>query len=127
MKRIEEWVREGLIIYKGHEYDLNKLYEDMDIICLPSWREGFPKVLMEAASFGLPVITTDVPGCRDAVIDKKTALLVPVQNEIKLAEAIEKLLENTKLRIQMGKANRTLAITKFDLNYIVPQVIQLYK
>ncbi len=127
LKKIEKWGSEGLIIYKGHLYDLNKLYEDMDIICLPSWREGFPKVLMEAASLGLPVITTDVPGCRDAVINKKTALLVPARNEIKLAEAIEKLLKNTKLRIQMGKANRSLAVAKFDLNYIVPQVIQLYK
>ena len=52
--------------------DINKMYKDIDIVCLPSWREGFPKVLMEAASLGLPVITTDVPGCRDAVIENKT-------------------------------------------------------
>ena len=127
LKQIEEWSRQGLIIYKGHKYDLNELYEDMDIICLPSWREGFPKVLMEAASYGLPVITTDVPGCRDAVINNKTALLVPVKNKFKLAEAIVKLLENTKLRIKMGKANRNLALSKFDLKYIIPKVIKLYK
>ena len=74
------------------------MYQDIDIVCLPSWREGFPKVLMEAASFGLPVITTDVPGCRDAVIKNVTGILVPVKDEIKLANAITKLFEDVNLR-----------------------------
>ncbi len=124
---IEKWCAEGLVYYEGHQYELNKLYQDVDIVCLPSWREGFPKALMEAASFGLPVITTDVPGCRDAVIVNKTALLVPVQDEVRLADAIKKLFEDTKLRTKMGNASRELAIKKFDLNYIVPQIIKLYR
>ena len=102
------------------------MYQDIDIVCLPSWREGFPKVLMEAASFGLPVITTDVPGCRDAVIKNVTGILVPAKDEIKLANAISKLFEDVNLRKKMGKANRELAIEKFDLVQIVNKVIKLY-
>ena len=102
------------------------MYQDIDIVCLPSWREGFPKVLMEAASLGLPVITTDVPGCRDAVIKNVTGILVPVKDEIKLANAISKLFEDVNLRNKMGKANRELAIEKFDLVQIVNKVIKLY-
>ena len=80
------------------------MYQDIDIVCLPSWREGFPKVLMEAASLGLPVITTDVPGCRDAVIIKNvTGILVPAKDEIKLANAISKLFEDKKLKKKNGK------------------------
>ena len=102
------------------------MYQDIDIVCLPSWREGFPKVLMEAASLGLPVITTDVPGCRDAVIKNVTGILVPAKDEIKLANAILKLFEDVNLRNKMGKANRELAIEKFDLVQIVNKVIKLY-
>ena len=102
------------------------MYQDIDIVCLPSWREGFPKVLMEAASLGLPVITTDVPGCRDAVIKNVTGILVPAKDEIKLANAISKLFKDVNLRKKMGKANRELAIEKFDLVQIVNKVIKLY-
>ena len=102
------------------------MYQDIDIVCLPSWREGFPKVLMEAASLGLPVITTDVPGCRDAVIKNVTGILVPAKDEIKLANAILKLFEDVNLRNKMGKANRELAMEKFDLVQIVNKVIKLY-
>tara|TARA_A100001015_G_scaffold320624_1_gene447705 strand:- start:5134 stop:6273 length:1140 start_codon:yes stop_codon:yes gene_type:complete len=124
---IDNWVKDGLVIYLGHQTDLNKMYEDIDIVCLPSWREGFPKVLIEAASLGLPVITTDVPGCRDVVINYKTGLIVPVQNSNKLAEAIKKLFENSKLRKKMGEKNRLLAEKKFDIEIIVPQIVNLYK
>ena len=123
---IEKWVDEGLIIYRGYYSDIKKMYQDIDIVCLPSWREGFPKVLMEAASLGLPVITTDVPGCRDAVIKNVTGILVPAKDEIKLANAILKLFKDVNLRNKMGKANRELAIEKFDLVQIVNKVIKLY-
>ena len=123
---IDKWVDAGLIIYRGYYSDIQKMYKDIDIVCLPSWREGFPKVLMEAASLGLPVITTDVPGCRDAVIKNETGLLVPPKNEIKLANAIKKLFENVNLRNKMGRANRELAINNFDLVQIINKVIKLY-
>ncbi|MAI28791.1 MAG: hypothetical protein CMP38_01145 [Rickettsiales bacterium] len=125
--KIDCWVKKGLVIYLGHIIDLHKMYSDIDIVCLPSWREGFPKVLMEAASFGIPIITTDVPGCRDAVINNKTGIIVPVRNEIKLADAITKLFKNKSLRKKMGKENRNIARKNFDLSVIVPKVVNLYE
>ena len=82
---------------------------------------------MEVAALGLPIITTDVPGCRDAVIRDMTAIIVPVKDPHKLALAIKNLFEDRKLRIKMGKANRNLAINKFDLKTIVPQIVKLYE
>jgi glycosyltransferase involved in cell wall biosynthesis len=125
-KTIDEWVSDGSIVYLGHKYNLNEMYRDIDIVCLPSWREGFPKVLMEAASLGLPVITTNVPGCRDAVINNKTGIIVEVKNEYQLANAIIKLINNPELRLNMGISNRILAEKEFDLKIIVPKIISLY-
>ena len=99
----------------------------MSIICLPSWREGFPKVLMEAASCGLPTITTDVPGCRDAIVDQKTGILVPLKNSNALANALQYLIENIDIRKKMGMYGRNLALRKFDLKVIIPQIIKLYR
>ena len=124
---IRLWVEEGIIEYLGHQSDMRNLYRKMSIICLPSWREGFPKVLMEAASCGIPVITTDVPGCRDAIIDKKTGFLVPLKNAKVLADKLEILIKDKKLQRMMGKAGRRLALKKFDLKIIVPQIVNLYE
>ncbi len=124
--RINSWVKEGVVIYLEHENDMKDLYKKMSIICLPSWREGFPKVLMEAASCGLPVITTDVPGCRHAIIENETGFLVPPKNSNALAKAIQTLFQDEDLREKMGKAGRLLALNKFDLKIIVPQIIKLY-
>ena len=82
---------------------------------------------MEAASCGIPTVTTDVPGCRDAIIDKKTGFLVPLKNPKAIADKIEILIKNKKLRTKMGKAGRLLALRKFDYNVIVPQVVNLYE
>ncbi len=124
---INLWVKEGIITYLDYQQDMKSLYHKMTIICLPSWREGFPKVLMEAASYGIPTVTTDVPGCRDAIIDKKTGFLVPLRCPISIADKIEILIKNKNLQKRMGKAGRILALTKFDLKVIVPQIVKLYE
>ncbi len=126
-KKIEAWVNEGLVNALGHQKNMKKLYQEMSIICLPSWREGFPKVLMEAASCGIPIITTNVPGCKDAIINNVTGFIVPLKNSQELADAIHKLLDNFELRKNMGNEGRKLALKKFDLDLIVPQVLKLYK
>ena len=127
IETIRLWVEEGIVEYLGHQNDMKNLYRKMSVICLPSWREGFPKVLMEAASCGIPVITTDVPGCRDAIIDKKTGFLVPLKNSRVLAKKIETLIKDKKLQKMMGKAGRKLALNKFDLKIIIPQIVNLYE
>ena len=99
----------------------------MSIVCLPSWREGFPKVLMEAASCGIPTITTDVPGYRDAIVDQKTGILVPLKNSTALANAIQYLIENINIQKKMGAYGRELALRKFDFRKIIPKIIELYR
>ncbi len=126
-EKILSWVKSGIIKYLDYQKDMRSLYNEMNIVCLPSWREGFPKVLMEAASCGLPTITTDVPGCRDAIINDKTGILVPLKDPISLANAIEKLIQDNNLQQQMGKAGRALALNKFDLKIIIPQIVNLYE
>ena len=87
--------------------DIQKLYSISDIICLPSYREGC-KTLLEAAAASKAIVTTDVPGCRDAVIHKKTGLLVPVKNPSKLADALQWMIENPKERVEMEKLEENL-------------------
>ena len=97
------------------------------IICLPSYREGFPKTLIEAAAAGRAVVTTDVPGCRDAIIPNKTGLLVPVQNSKKLADALQWLIEHPKERIIMGQAGRKFAEQEFAIEKIVQSHLDIYQ
>ena len=78
-------------------------------------------------SLGLPVITTNVPGCKDAIIENKTGILVPANDAVSLANAINMLFENKEMREKMGKEGRILAINKFDLSIIVPEIIKLYR
>ena len=98
---LEEWENEGLLKVFGYRKDINALMSGSSIIVLPSYREGLPKVLIEAASCGRPVITTDVPGCRDAIIEGKTGFLVPPKDSKKLAERIQFLLSNKNLLEKM--------------------------
>ena len=106
---------------------MSQLYKKMAIVCLPSWREGFPKAVMEASSCGLPVITTNVPGCRDAIIENKTGILIPIKNPVSLASSIEKLILDPKLAKKLGSNGRKYAVEKFDLSIIVPKILKLYK
>ena len=97
------------------------------IIVLPSYREGFPKVLMEAAAVGRPSITTNVPGCKDAVINNKTGILVPPKNHIKLAKAIKDLsLDKRKLK-KISVLARKHAVKNFNIINIVYQHILIYQ
>ena len=93
IKKIRE---EGSVEILGFQKDISSLYSKSHIICLPSYREGFPKALMEAAGASRAVVTTDVPGCRDVIIPNKTGLIVPVKDSEALANAIQDLINNPK-------------------------------
>ena len=80
----------------GYQKNISKLYEQSHVICLPSYREGLPKSLIEAAAAGRAVVTTDVPGCRDAIIPNITGILVPSRDSLLLANAFEWLIEHLK-------------------------------
>ena len=113
--------------FLGYQKDIPTLYENSHIICLPSYREGFPKALMEAAAASRSIVTTDVAGCRDAIIPGKTGLLVPVRNSQKLADALQWLIEHPKERIAMGKAGRKLAEKEFKIEKIVKEHLEIYQ
>ena len=97
------------------------------IICLPSYREGLPKILIEAASCGRPIVTTDVPGCRETVQDGVNGYLVPVKDANKLKDALIKLIENEEIRLSMGKASRELAEKQFSTKIVNEKIYSVYQ
>lgn len=123
----DQWATEGYVQLLGYQKNIAKHYSEANIICLPSYREGLPKSLIEAAACGRAVVTTDVPGCRDAITPEITGLLVPVRNAIALAEAIETLVKNAGLRKAMGEAGRALAEEVFAIEKIVDQHMVIYR
>lgn len=117
----------GIVEVLGFKESISTLYALSHIICLPSYREGFPKSLMEAAAAGRPVVTTDVPGCRDAIIPGRTGLLVPPGSPTKLADALQTLIENPDMRVAMGKAGRKLAESEFSVSHVVERHLEAYE
>ena len=124
---LEKWHQEGNVELLGFHSDMPLLLPQAHIVVLPSYREGLPRVLEEAAACGRAVVTTDVPGCRDAIIPGETGLLVPVRNAGKLAEAIRLLVENAILRRHMGESGRKLAERCYAVEMIVQAHLSLYQ
>ena len=123
---VRGWESEGLIRWHGHVEDMPTLYASVDMVVLPSYREGLPKTLIEAAACALPIVTTDVPGCREVVTHGVDGLLVPVKDSVALAGAIERLVANPKLRKQLGTAAREKALKKFDEKAVIRQTLAVY-
>lgn len=124
---IADWQEHGTVHCLGHQSDIASVFAHSHIVVLPSYREGLPKVLVEAAACGRAVVTTDVPGCRDAIEADVTGLLVPVRDSERLADAIERLLNDKELRQQMGAAGRALAERAFAIESIVAQHLDIYR
>jgi glycosyltransferase involved in cell wall biosynthesis len=112
----------------GHRGDIAGVLAACSLVVLPSYYgEGLPKVLVEAAACGRAVVTTDMPGCRDAVEPGTTALLVPPRDAQALAQAIRILLEDPARRLSMGAAARRLAEREYAIEHIVAQHLELYR
>lgn len=126
-KQLHKWVKAGYVKWLNFQKDISILLSNCDIACLPSYREGLPKFLIEACASGLPIVTTNVPGCRDLVIDKKNGFLVSPGEFRHLAHALEKLIQDKDLRLHMGKINRKLALNDFTLENVNTKVLNLYK
>jgi glycosyltransferase involved in cell wall biosynthesis len=125
---VEKWEREGVIEYLGHSDDMVPIYAESDCVVLPSYREGMPKTLLEAASMGLPAIATDVPGCRQAVADGETGFLCSVRDAPALAEAMRRMLMLTpEQRVCMGKLARARIVGAFDENIVVERYMDVVK
>ena len=113
--------------FLNYKKNIKKYIYNSHIIVLPSYREGFPKVLMEAASCGRPAISTNVPGCRDAIINNFTGLLVKPKSSKALKNAILRLSSNKKKLIQMSKNTRKNAIKKFNIDLVVSKHLKIYQ
>lgn len=124
---IEKIKEDGYVKIFGFNSDIARVFSNSNIVALPSYREGLPKVLIEAAACGRAVVTTDVPGCRDAIEPNITGLLCEVKNAKSLADAVEELILDKELRNSMGKAGRELAENEFDINKVVEKHFEIYE
>jgi len=111
----------------GYDTDPEKYLAMADLLCLPSYREGFPNVVIEAGALGVPTVGTRINGLRDAVVDGVTGLLVPAKNAAALAEALASLLKNEPKRKQMGNAARERVRNLFDSRVVNSRVLEEYK
>jgi glycosyltransferase involved in cell wall biosynthesis len=124
---LEAWKVEGRVELWGFRSDVPEILSVASIACLPSYREGLPKSLLEAMAASLPCVATDVPGCREAVIDGDNGLLIPVKSASSLADAIEFLLRNPELAKKMGERGRTRLEQEFSSREVNERTLGLYQ
>lgn len=124
---IRDWAEQDSVQWLGHVDDMTGLLASVDMVVLPSYREGLPKSLIEAAACGLPLVTTDVPGCREVVTDGVDGLLVPVRDAAALATAIARLLDDKPLAARLGEAARAKALSEFDEHIVIERTLAVYQ
>ncbi len=117
----------GYITWIGNQTSMYPVYVNSDIVVLPSYREGLPKSLIEACAVGRPIITTDVPGCRECVNDNVNGYLVPVKTSKELAAAIERLIADEELRKRFGLASRKIAEQEFSIEEVITKTFSIYE
>lgn len=126
-QQVDDWVAKGLIEYWGFQNDIREAYARCHIVCLPSYREGMPRALLEAAACTRAIVTTNVPGCRDIVIHRENGLLVEVKNAKALADGIETLANDSELRRGMGERGRQIVEADFSSQLVNKQTLAVYK
>ena len=126
METLDRWHLEGCIEYLGWQENVAQLLMTADVVCLPSYREGLPKSLIEACACGLPIVTTDTVGCREVVSDGENGFLVPIKSVEPLADALEKLIEDPSLRRRMGALGRIRAERLYDTQKISSSTLEVY-
>ncbi|WP_287962908.1 glycosyltransferase, partial [Alcanivorax sp.] len=121
------WQEEGVIEWWGHRKEMADVLAGAHLVCLPSYREGLPKVLIEAAASGRAIVTCDVPGCREVVAHDENGLLVPARDAAALADAIRTLLEDPARRRRLGEAGRMRAERLFGQQRVNEETLALYR
>jgi glycosyltransferase involved in cell wall biosynthesis len=125
---LRSWHGQHGVEWWGRREDMPAVLQAAHIACLPSsYGEGLPKSLLEAAACGLPIVTTDAPGCREVVRDGVNGLLVPVRDAAALVAALRKLIDDAALRRRMGEESRLLAETEFGLETVIAQTLAVYR
>ncbi len=123
---LEAWEREGIVEWHGWQDDMRAVFSSSHIVVLPSFGEGVPTVLLEAAACGRPIIATDVPGCRDVVQNNENGLLVPVRNPTALSVALKELVQSSTRRQEMGAKSRILAEKEFSITKVALETLDIY-
>jgi glycosyltransferase involved in cell wall biosynthesis len=128
MEQLGAWHETGVVEWWGQRNDMPQVFAQCNIVCLPSaYGEGIPKVLIEAAASGRPIIGTDAPGCREIVRDRENGLLVPLKDSNALADAIQFLIENPDIRQRMGACGRKIAMAEFAMEKVVAETLAVYE
>lgn len=126
--QLEAWVSEGAVEWWGRRSDMPEVFKQASVVCLPSsYGEGLPKALLEAASCGRPIVTYDVPGCREVVIEGKNGFLVPLKDRQALIAALEKLLCTPELRRRMGIAGRKMVLREFSQERVAAETLRVWE
>lgn len=126
-KQLREWVADGVVEWWGRRDEMPSVYAQAAVVCLPSYHEGLPKSLLEAASSGRPIVAYDIPGCRDVVVDGENGLLVPLYDTKRLAQAIAALLGDAERRRRMGEHGRRKAQLEFSQELIAEQTLRVWR
>ena len=125
-KQLREWEMSGLVEWWGYKRNMNEVLNMATMVVLPSYREGLPKVLLEAAACGKPIISTNVPGCKEIVRHEVNGLMIPAKDEVALAEAIRRLLDNPEFAAQLGKNGREIVQKEFSEELVVEKTFEVY-
>jgi len=120
------WQKEGVVEWWGWQEDMLAVYAQANIVCLPSYREGAPRSLIEAAACGRAIVATDVPGCREVVQDGVNGFLVPVRDAQALADGLRTLISDSTLRQQMAERSRQLVEKEFSVETVVNRTLAVY-
>ena len=126
VEQLQRWNGSGVVEWWGHQTDMQSVFAKSHIVCLPSYREGVPKALIEAAATGRSLVATNVPGCREVVRHGLNGLLVPPHQAAPLAAALECLIRNSAARLRMGRASRALAVSDFSLGRVISETLAVY-
>ena len=127
-ERLEKWAEEGVVEWWGRREDMPSVMAESHIVCLPSkYGEGVPKIILEAAAAGRPIVTSDTPGCREVISDGVEGILVPPADSKALAAALRRLIERPRERADMGAAGRERAIKDMDVDQVVARTIEIYR
>jgi glycosyltransferase involved in cell wall biosynthesis len=124
---IREYELNSYITLTGLRSDIPELLGLVDVFTLPSYREGLPRSILEAMAMELPVVATDIRGCREAVVDGQTGLIVPPRNSEKLADALDRLLADTEMRKTFGKAGRRRVEAEYDERIVFDRLQRVYQ
>jgi len=124
--QVESWVEQNLVEYLGYARDVRPFLADADCIVLPSYREGLPRALLEAASMGKPIVTTDTPGCRDVVENGVTGYLVPERNVVALVDAMRRIARTPPAELhEMGLRAREKIVKEFDEQIVISAYLEI--